>query len=126
MPKLVPNLLSKANYVVHYRNLKLYYQLGMDISKVHRILKFEQLPWLKTYIMKNTDLRRHAMTEFKRDFFKLMNNGVFGKTMENVRQRINIRLLRAEEEKKSLLRAIAKPSFTRSILFDNDLVGVCR
>ena len=80
---------------------------------------------MQSYILKNTDLRKNATTEFEKDFFKLMNNAVFGKTMENVRHRINFRLLRAEEEEEKLLRAVAKPTYVRSILYDNDLVGVC-
>ena len=76
--------------------------------------------------MLNTDLRKAAQTDFEKDFFKLKNNAVFGKTMENVRQRTSLRLLRAEDEEVKLLRAIAKPSFERSNLFDHDLVGLCR
>ena len=75
--------------------------------------------------MLNTDLRKAAQTDFEKDFFKLMNNAVSGKTMENVRQRTSLRLLRAEDEEVKLLRAIAKPSFERSILFDCIILGFC-
>ncbi|XP_065195842.1 uncharacterized protein LOC135827241 [Sycon ciliatum] len=99
--KLVPNLKDKTKYVLHYRNLKLYTQLGLRCVKIHRALKFTQTPWMRNYIEKNTDLRKKAKGDFSKDFYKLMNNAVFGKTMENVWRRVNIKLLRSREEKKS-------------------------
>ena len=97
----------------------------MVITRVHRVLSFKQAPWMRSYIHLNTQLRTNATTDFEKDFFKLMNNCVFGKTMENVRHRVNLRLLRAEDEEAKLLRAINKPTYQRSILYDNNLVGVC-
>ena len=82
--KLVSNLRKKERYVVHYRNLKLYQSLGMQVTKIHQALKFRQEAWMAPYIQLNTDLRAKATSGFEKDFFKLMNNSVYGKTMENL------------------------------------------
>ena len=88
--KLVPNLMDKKKYVVHYRNLHLYLSLGMKLKKVHRILEFNEKLWMEPYIRLNKELRKKAMSAFEKDFYKLMNNSVFGKTMENLRKRVDI------------------------------------
>ena len=74
--KLVPNLMNKSRYVLHYRNLQLYLSLGMKITKVHKVLAFHQTPWTTPYIEKNTHLRTTATNNFEKDFYKLMNNAV--------------------------------------------------
>ena len=75
---------KKTLYVVHYKNLKQYLQEGMILKNVHRGIKFYQSPWMEPYIRKNTDLRKLANNAFEKDVFKLVNNSVFGKTIEKV------------------------------------------
>ena len=95
--KLIPNLGNKTNYVVTYRNLQLYLSLGMKLTKIHRVLKFKRSDWMKKYIDFNTEKIMNAANDFEKDFFKLMINSVYGKTMENLRKRINVRLVNNEK-----------------------------
>ena len=85
--KLIPNLNNKEKYVVHHKNLKLYESIGLRMAKIHRSITFVEKPRLKSYIAKNTKLRMEAKNDFEKDFFKLMNNSVFGKTMETIRKK---------------------------------------
>ena len=85
--KLIGHFKPRKNYVVHYRNLRQYLELGMRLTAVHRGISFYQSPWMVPYIRKNTELRMRAANNFEKDFFKLMNNSVFGKTIENIRKR---------------------------------------
>ena len=121
--KLVPNLHDKERYVLHYRNLQLYLSLGMRLKKIHRALRFEQSAWMEPYIRMNTELRKRATSDFEKDLYKLMNNSVFGKTMENLRKRVNVKLVRVNEEDK-LRRLIASPAFARANIFDDDLAAI--
>ncbi|KAK3742158.1 hypothetical protein QZH41_020479, partial [Actinostola sp. cb2023] len=119
--KLIPNLNDKQHYILHYRNLKQYLSLGMKLTKVHRVLGFDQSPWLKSYIDFNTEKRKHATNDFEKDFFKLMNNSVFGKTMENLRKRVSVKLINTPKQLKKLT---ANPLFDYFRIFDENLVGV--
>lgn len=119
--KLIPNLRPKEKYVVHYRNLKLYLSLGMKLVKIHRVMTFRQTPWLKQYIDFNTGKRKEAKNEFEKDFFKLMNNSVFGKTMENMRKRIDVQLVNNQSKARKLT---SKPTSHAFKIFNEDLVAV--
>ena len=76
--------------MLHYRNLQLYLSLGMRLKKIHRAPRFNQSPWMEPYIRMNTDLRKRATSDFEKDLYKLMNNSVLCKTMENLRKRVNV------------------------------------
>ena len=119
--KLIPTLAEKQKYVLHYRNLQLYLNLGLKLKKVHRVLEFNQSPWLKQYIDFNTQKRTNAKNSFEKDFFKLMNNSVFGKTMENLRKRVDVRLV---TDKEKLLKLASKPTYVSSKIFNENLVAV--
>ena len=119
--KLIPTLNDKEKYILHYRNLQLYLSLGLKLKKIHRVLEFDQSPWLKQYIDFNTQKRTHAKNSFEKDFFKLMNNSVFGKTMENIRKRVDVRLVTSKEK---LLKLASKPTYVSSKIFNENLVAV--
>ena len=118
--KLIPTLRDKKEYVLHYRNLQLYLD-SLKIKKVHRVLKFDQSPWLKQYVDFNTEKRKHAKNSFEKDFFKLMNNSVVGKTMENLRKRVDIRLVTNE---KKLYKLTSNPTFESNKIFNENLMAV--
>ena len=93
IPKLIPNLGNKQFYILNEANLIQAIKLGLKLTKIHRAISFDQSNWLQAYINKNTNLRKNACNDFEKDFFKLMNNSVFGKTMENIRKRSNLEIL---------------------------------
>ena len=119
--KLICHFKPRKNYVIHYRTLRQCLELGMRITKVHRGISFYQSPWMEPYIRKNTELRMSATNSFEKDFFKLMNNSVFGKTIENIRKRQNIHLI---DNRKQALKSSSKPNFDRCTIFDRHLIAV--
>ena len=119
--KLIPNLGDKKKYVLHYENLKQYLKLGLKLTHIHSGIKFKESPWLEKYISLNTKLRTEAKNEFEKNFFKLMNNAVFGKTMENIRNRVDVRLV---NDKKQAEKLSAKPNFKHPNIFSEDLVAI--
>ena len=120
--KLIPTLNKKEKCVLHCRNLQQYTDLGLKVEKlVHRVLEFNQSLWLKQYIDFNTQKGTQAKHSFEKDFFKLMNNSVFGKTMENLRKRVDVKLV---TDDKKLMKLPSKPTFVTSKIFNEQLVAV--
>jgi len=119
--KLIPNLYNKTKYVTHYRNLQFYINHGLIVTKIHRILSFKQSTWLKSWIDMCTTQRQNAESEFEADLAKLQANSTFGKTMEQVRNRVNIRLI---ADPKKLTKAVSKPSYREARIINPDLVMV--
>ena len=112
--ELVPNVGNKSKYVVYCRNLQLYLSFGIKLTKIHRILKFKQLDLLKPYVDFNTDKRKNAANGFEKQFFKLMINSVYRKTMENLRKTINFRLV---SNAKYYKKYVSKPNFVSQKIF---------
>ena len=118
--KLVPNLYYKRKYVIHIKALKQAIDHGLVLEKIHRAIEFKQSAWMREYIDFNTRLRTPAKNVFEKDFYKLMNNSVFGKTMENIRKHRNIKLVNNDEE---YLRNVMCPNFKSGTLLGPDLMG---
>ena len=95
--KLICDWSDKKNYLVHYRMLKFYVRHGMIVDKVHNIISFKQSRWLEKYISFNTQKRNKAKNDFEKDFYKLLNNAFYGKTMENVRNRLKIKFIKKDD-----------------------------
>ena len=121
--KLTPNLRDKDKYILHYRNLKFYLKMKMKIKRVHRILAFDQSPWLKSYIDFNTAKRAEAKSEFEKSFFKLLNNSVFGKTCENIRNHRKLDFIGTEKRAEKFA---AQPTFRNYHLFHENLIAIER
>ena len=105
---------DKEKYVIHIRALKQALNHGLILKRVHRVIQFNQRAWLKPYIDMKTNLRKEAKTEFEKDFFKLMNNSVFGKTTEIVR---NYRDIKLETTDKTRKRLVSEPNYYASKKF---------
>ena len=118
--KLIPNLYDKKRYVIHIRALDQALKHGLVLECIHRAIEFKQLVWMKEYINFNTKLRTAAKNDFEKDFYKLMNNSAFGKTMENIRKHRNIKLVTIRE---AYLKSVMKPNFKSGVLFGENLMG---
>ena len=119
--KLIPNLIDKSGYVLHYRTLQLYVSLGIVVKNVCRVLKFKQSDWLKGFVLFNTEKTMNAANKFEKGFFKLIINSVYGKTMENVRKRINVKVI---NNKKDYLKAVSRPAYVSQKILDKNLVAI--
>ena len=118
--KLIPNLRDKEKYIIHHETLKLYEKLGLKISKIYRGVKFKEEAFMKKYIDLNTKMRTMSKNQSESEFFKLMNNSVFGKTMENVRNRVDIQLCNNKEKATKLF---SKPNFDKRTIFSDNLIA---
>ena len=118
--KLVPNLHDKKKYVIHVKALKQALDHGLVLERIHRVIQFKQSAWMKEYIDFNTRLRTVAKNDFEKDFYKLMNNSVFGKTMENIRKHRDIKLVNNKED---YLKQVMKPNFKGGVLMGADFMS---
>ena len=120
-PKLILNQLDKANYVLHIKALQFYLKKGMRLTKVHRGVKFKQRCWLKPWTDFNTEKRKQVKSDFEKDMFKLMNNAVYGKTMENVRNHIDFELVSTQYR---IEKCVSNPNYKGCHIINEELAGV--
>lgn len=125
--KLIADLTPKQNYVIHYKNLQQCIKNGLKLIRIHRVLQFKQSRWLQKYIDLNNQHRTLATSDFEKNFFKLMNNSVFGKTMENVDKRKDVKIVTSWGSHKKRLGAralIAKPNFHSLTKFTDEMTAI--
>ena len=116
--KLICNLSNKKKYVIHVNSLKQALNHGLKLKKIHRVIEFNKKEWLKPYIDMNTEIRKVAKNDFEKDLFKLMNNSVFGKTMENIRKHSDIKLVTRDKKRNKL---VSEPNYHTTNLISEDL-----
>ena len=117
---MVPNLFDKKKHVIHIRALDQALKHRLVLEKIHRTIEFDQSGWMKGYIDFNTQLRTKATNDFEKDFYKLMNDSVFEKTVESFRKHRNIKLVTSKE---AYLKTVMKPNFKSGVLFGEILMG---
>lgn len=125
--KLIASLVNKSNYVIHYRNLKQSLRAGLIVTKIHRVLTFKQSNWLQKYIDLNTSLRQRAANDIEKDFYKLFNNCIYGKTVENVDKRVDVKLVSHWEDHRKRRGArslIAKLNFKSISIFTDKFAAI--
>ena len=119
--KLISNLGDKTNYVVHYRNLQLYISLGIKLTKSHKVLKFKQSDGMKIYTDFNPKKGKNLLIVLKKNFFKLMINSAYGKTIENFLKRISVKVV---NNGRNFLKHVSKPTFVSAKIFDKNYAAV--
>ena len=119
--KLISNLGDKTNYVVHYRNLQLYVSLGIKLTKSHKVLKFKQSDGMKIYTDFNPKKGKNLLIVLKKNFFKLMINSAYGKTIENFLKRISVKVV---NNGRNFLKHVSKPTFVSAKIFDKNYAAV--
>lgn len=122
--KLMATLLNQKNYVIYYKYLQYCISKGLILRKIHRVFRFNESPWLELYIEKNTILRREMTDEYKRTIPKLANNAIFGKSIENVRKRMDLKIVKSFEGRYGAEYFISKPNYLRHTIFTENLVAV--
>lgn len=130
-PKLIANLYDKYSYIIHYVHLKECIKNGLILRNIHRVIRFRQDNYLKRYIDLNTELRKTSTNEFEKDFFKLMNNAIFGKTIENKRKQVNVKLVTKWTDNDNITnkqvgaeKLITKPNFQNICIFSENFAAV--
>ena len=119
--KLISNLGDKTNYVVHYRNLQLYVSLGIKLTKSHKVLKFKRSDGMKIYTDFNPKKGKNLLIVLKKNFFKLMINSAYGKTIENFLKRISVKVV---NNGRNFLKHVSKPTFVSAKIFDKNYAAV--
>ena len=116
--KLICNLFNKKKHVTHINLLKQALNHGLKLKEIRRVIEFNQKEWLKPYIDMNTELRKASKNDCKKDLFKLINNSVFGKTMENIRKHRDIKLVTTDKKRSKL---VSEPNYHTINLISEDL-----